>query len=372
MKINNRIITIKDMKKTISLMALLIVCLTLQAQNKQEQIKQIREAYAQAKADIAENGKNGNPRMDMEIALNDGTEVSEDFIINDITEMTFYFKRIHLRGDTDLFDPRCYFIIENWSANGHTSYREMLFDPFTNRLLFSYMHVETHAGGIIESRFYYDENGQLIEQKYKEGDRETTSDGQSWSTAESDLAMAKKNLAIFDNLMSQKGVSTESYTQSQTAGVAEQMKQIREAYAEAKQKIANDKTSELPRNMLIEIHDQEDPEMPAQTDIKNYWFEPVGDGEQTRNGCYFISSTTELGDHHVYSEYLFNPKTSKLMFCFSQQTQNEGPALEWRYYFDEKGTCIQAKGSEGKYGPGFADKMAAAVYLKIFNLLANS
>ena len=55
------------MKKMVSLVALLIVCLTMQAQNKQEQIKQIREAYAQAKADMADNGK-GGMRTDMRIA----------------------------------------------------------------------------------------------------------------------------------------------------------------------------------------------------------------------------------------------------------------------------------------------------------------
>ena len=358
------------MKKSLSLIVLFIVCVTMQAQNKQEQIKHIREAYAQAKADIAENGKGGT-RMDMRIALNDGTEVDEDFIINEETELTFYFKRMHLKGDTDLFDPHCYFIIENWGANGHTSYREMLFDPFTDRLLFSYMHVETHAGGIVESRFYYDEQGRLIEQKHKTGNSETSSDGQSWSSGDSDMAKAKKYLGVFNDLMSQKGASAENYSQAQSAGMADKMKHIRDIYAEAMQKVTNDKNSALPRNMLIEIHDQEDPEMPSQTDVKNFWFEPVEGVETPYNSCYFISSTTELGDHHVYSEYLFEPKTSRLIFCFSQQAQNEGPALEWRYYFDENGACIQAKGDGDRYGPGFADKIAAAFYLHIFKSLAN-
>lgn len=358
------------MKKMVSLVALLIVCLTMQAQNKQEQIKQIREAYAQAKADMADNGKGGT-RTDMRIAVVDGTQVDEDFIINDETTVTFYFKRIHLRAETDLFDPHCYFIVENWSANGHTSYREMLFDPFTDRLLFSYMHVETHAGGIIESRFYYDERGQLIEQKHKTGDSETTSDGQSWSSGDSDMARAKKYLGIFADLMNQKGASAENYSQSQSAVISDKLKHIRDTYAEAKLKIANDKNSDLPRNMQIEIHDQEDPDMPSETAMMNLWFEPVQDTDTPRNSCYFMSSTTELGDHHVYSEYLFEPKTSRLIFCYSQQEQNEGPALEWRYYFDANGTCIQVKGSEGRFGPGFADKKAAAFYLKIFNALAN-
>ena len=334
------------------LLALSMMCTTAFGQDKAQRIKEIREAYAKAKKDMAENGKGDFPPCDIHIDLNDGTEVSEDFIINDEREMDIFFKRIHQRPDTDLFDPHCYFIVEKWSANGHTSYREMLFDPFTDLLMFSYMKVETHAGFVIESRYYYDNEGRCIEQKPEQG-------GMSWSSAETDYEKAKNYLAIFDALMKEKGSDPKMSTAQQSADKAAQMQHIRSVYAEAKQKVERDAKSELPRNVQITIRDCEDFDMPAQKDVLKFWFDNVVDGDTPYNSCYFMSSTTNLGDHNVYSEYLYEPKTPTPIFCFSKQQQNEGPALEWRYYFDKGGNCIEVKGSADRNGSGFADWKAA-------------
>ena len=133
------------MRKTVVILMCLMSALNVLAQDKAELIKDIRKAYAEAKQDIANNGKDG-PRMDVRIAISDGSEVSEDFIINEDQEIKYYFKRIRQSGDTDLFLPSCYFLTEETSANGHTVWREMLFDPFSGHLRFSYMKAETHAG----------------------------------------------------------------------------------------------------------------------------------------------------------------------------------------------------------------------------------
>lgn len=352
------------MRKTVVILMCLMSALNVLAQDKAELIKDIRKAYAEAKQDIANNGKDG-PRMDVRIAISDGSEVSEDFIINEDQEITYYFKRIRQSGDTDLFQPSCYFLTEETSANGHTVWREMLFDPFSGHLRFSYMKAETHAGFVIESRYYYDDLGNLIEQKHKAGGEETTADGQSWSSGGGDQTMGMVFMAMFNALMEQKGATSESYTAMQTADKATQMKHIRSLYEEAKQKVAKDAQSEIPRNVLIEIHDQEDPALPPQTDVLHFWFDHVG--EDGNGSCYFMSSVCEMGDLHVYSEYLFEPKEPRLLFCFSQQAQNDGTNLEWRYYFDNNGRCIEAKGSDDRLGPGFADKKAANVYMELFN-----
>ena len=237
------------MKKTVlAFLALLMMSTTAFAQNKAQRIKDIREAYAQAKKDMADNDKGEFPPLDIHIDLNDGTEVSEDFIINDNREVDFFFKRIRQRTDTDLFDPHCYFIVEKWSADGHTSYREMLFDPFNDRLMFSYMKVETHAGAVIESRYYYDNDGRCIEQKPEQG-------GMAWSSAETDSEKAKNYLAIFDVLMHQKGVEGERPVAQASADKAAQVQHIRSVYAEAKQKVEKDAKSELPRNVQVTIRD---------------------------------------------------------------------------------------------------------------------
>ena len=354
------------MKKTVfALLALLLVGTTGFGQNKAQRIKEIRNAYAQAKKDMADNGKGGFPPVDIHIDLNDGTEVSEDFIINDERQVDIFFKRIRQRLDTDLFDPHCYFIVEKWSANGHTSYREMLFDPFTDRLMFSYMKVETHAGAVIESRYYYDDFGRCIEQKPEQG-------GMSWSSAETDYEKAKNYLAIFDALMRQKSAEAGRQVAQASADKAAQMQHIRSVYAEAKQKVEKDAKSELPRNVQVTIRDCEDPEMPAQKDVLKFWFDNVADGDTPYNSCYFMSSTTTLGDHDVYSEYLFEPKTPAPIFCFSKQQQNDGPALEWRYYFDKSDKCIEVKGSADRNGPGFADMKAAKAYQALFKMMVDT
>ena len=354
------------MKKTVfALLALLLMGTAVFGQNKAQRIKEIRNAYAQAKKDMADNGKGGFPPVDIHIDLNDGTEVSEDFIINDERQVDIFFKRIRQRLDTDLFDPHCYFIVEKWSANGHTSYREMLFDPFTDRLMFSYMKVETHAGAVIESRYYYDDFGRCIEQKPEQG-------GMSWSSAETDYEKAKNYLAIFDALMRQKSAEAGRQVAQVSADKAAQMQHIRSVYAEAKQKVEKDAKSELPRNVQVTIRDCEDPEMPAQKDVLKFWFDIVADDDTPYNSCYFMSSTTTLGDHDVYSEYLFEPKTPAPIFCFSKQQQNDGPALEWRYYFDKGGKCIEVKGSADRNGPGFADWKAATAYQALFKLMVDT
>ena len=357
------------MKLYVSLFALLMVSMTGFGQNKTERIKEIRQAYAEAKKDIDGNGKNGNPRMDLRISLNDGTEVDEDFIINDETEVTYYFKRMRLTVETDLFDPHCFFIIEKWGANGHTRYRELLFDVISGHLMFSFMKSESHAGFVTESRYYYDDQGNVIEEKHKAGGEDAGGAGSIYSYG-GDQTLAMRYIAIFDALMHQKDAETESCQAIPSSDKASRLKQIRSAYAEAKQKIDKDAKSAIPRNIVIDIHDQEDPDLPPQTDLINLWFEPVQNGEETTNRCYFMSSTTNFGDHHVYSEYLFDTKTSELMFCFSQQSQNDGPAIEWRHYF-EKDKCIEVKGQSDRYGPGFADKKAAKFYMDLFNGLVN-
>lgn len=361
------------MKKVLfTMLVLLIGSMSVQAQgNKAEQIKKIRQAYAEAKKDVDENGKNGNPRMDMQISLNDGTEVDEDFIINEDQTLNFYFRRIHLSGDTDLFDARCYLITTNSSANGHTSYRELLFNPFTGHLLFCFLRSETHAGFVMESRYYYDEQGNLIEEKHKAGGEEQSADSPYGGGGSNILELAKRYTSLFDDIMRHKSVNADSYEAQATANKAEQMKTIRSLYAQAKQKIADDAKSAIPRNMNIEIHDHEDPGMPPQNDVLNFWFEPVEDDNGISNSCYFLSSHCELGDHDVYSEWLFEPKTRQLLFCYSKQAQNEGPALEWRYYFASNGQCIEVKGEDSKYGPGFADKSQAKFYLSVFQAITS-
>ena len=47
----------------LNILVLLLLATSVQGQDKESQLKAIRKAYAEAKKDMADNGKNGLPRM---------------------------------------------------------------------------------------------------------------------------------------------------------------------------------------------------------------------------------------------------------------------------------------------------------------------
>ena len=140
-----------------ALSVLLFGGLTTEAQvSKETQLKHIREMYAQAKQQIDANGKDGRAPLDMTIRIDNGEAFSDDLVMNDVTELRFFFNKYRINTDLDYPDASaCYFITEQWGANGHTRYREVLFDPNEGVLLFSYLKAETHAGFTVETRYYY-------------------------------------------------------------------------------------------------------------------------------------------------------------------------------------------------------------------------
>ena len=75
------------MEKLLFVMAslLLTVSTTVQAQGKADQVKRIRQLYAQAKQQVENNGKNGANPLDMVIHVSNPELVSEDFELDDET-----------------------------------------------------------------------------------------------------------------------------------------------------------------------------------------------------------------------------------------------------------------------------------------------
>lgn len=344
-----------------------------------QQVANIRKAYAAAKDAIAKNGNNGRAPMDMQITLNDGSYIDDDLTINDITVLQFFFNRKPAANFDKMYgSAQCFFITENWSAYGHSRYREMLFDADKGCLLFSYMRGETHAGFVVESRYYYDANGQLIDQKHKTGDGETTTaQNHTWSDSDGDKALAAKYLSVFDMMVNGKGaVEHKSLTTSgQKLTKADRMKMIRERYAEAKRKMAENDKSDLPKDVEIIVHDQHSASMPPEvTEVKMYFDDVVDhvevDAVSVDSYCYFISEhhhNNRMGFDN-YAEYLFAPKSSNLIFSFSN-VKEEGEQHEWRYYFDENGRCIETKSDTEDTDDGAADKETAKRYVKIFETL---
>lgn len=360
------------MKKILFTLLLLAFCsIPAEAQKtKTEQVKYIREAYADAKQRMAENGKNGMAPLDVTISISNGTRIDEDFILDEENELTFHFYKHRENQDLSYPDASiCYFITENWTSHGHTRYREILFDPHEGCLLFCYMRGETDAGFVVETRYYYDEKGNLVDQKHKAGGHDADPDIHSWNDGESEKAQAMSYLNVFDLLMNDKDDNIKLETgNAKATPKAERMEAIRNAYALAKKKVAAEENQEEPHNMHIVIRDQS--WGPPMTQELNYYFENLSSGEQSGYRCYFISEHRH--HHHMgpesYGEYLFEPQSQSLIFSYSS-AREEGQKHDWRYYYDENGNCIETISNAEETDNGHSDRLAAKRYLAVFNAI---
>lgn len=367
------------MEKLLFVMAslLLTVSTTVQAQGKADQVKRIRQLYAQAKQQVENNGKNGANPLDMVIHVSNPELVSEDFELDDETNVYYYFNREKKEADTDFLErTKCYFIIEGWTSHGHTRYREFLFDPEEERLLFAYMKGETDGGFIVETRYYYDDKGNLIDQKHKMGNSDYgLSDAEpgshTWNDSDSEKEAASFYLQLFDSVLHPANdPSAASQRSDHATPKAERLAFIRSAYTQAKQKIEKDKQAEYARTAQITIHDQYLEDGPPVTGEISYYFEDVkgkADDQVTKH-CYFVSDHRSSMYFDHYAEYLFDTKGDDLIFSFTR-AREENEVMEWRYYFDENRRCIESKVNADSSDNGKADQVVAKALADVFNML---
>jgi len=364
------------MKNRILIILLFVFFLGNVAANGQT-VEQIRKIYGDAKKLIADNGKNGMAPLDIKMTMNSVTELGDDEFIDEVSQLSFYFNKYRIDSSLNYPDASsCYFVTENWSSNGHISYREILFDPNEGYLLFSFMRVETHAGFVIESRYYYGADGKIVAQKHKIGGKEATANAQTWSTAEGDRELAGKYLAIFETLMNKKDkpVAGSSVGQNMKGNPA-RMKFIRETYAKAKEQVGKNNKSDFHRDLQIIIRDQSwgPPEV---TDLKFYYNEipsqPASGDASLNYNCYFVSER-----HHnngmgldVYNEFLFSPQDHGLLFSYCKSVE-ENQKNEWRYYYDDKNYCIEAKTDVLEHDNGAKDRQTAKRYIDLFYQICN-
>lgn len=347
----------------LALHVLLVTSMSAQAQGEPERVRQIRKMYADAKEQIARNGKEGMAPLDLKIVVNNAEEVSEDFSLDNTTELTFYFNKFRINSELDYPDASsCYFVTENWTSNGHLRYREVFFDPNEGTLLFSYMHGETDAGFVVESRYYYDSEEKLIWQQHKVGGEVATPNAHDWTTPEGDKELAQHYMEIFDELMNYKHQPAAEATvgsQRATSPLAKRLSFIRTNYAQSKEKAAENLKSDTPHNIQIVVRDQT--WGPPQTIETSLYFD---------KSCYLITEHNHHNDMgpDSYSEYLFAPQSTDLIFSYTC-AQEEGQKFEWRYYYDENGKCIEVKSDMEEHDSGAADKKTARRYLDIFKKL---
>ena len=150
-----------------------------------------------------------------------------------------------------------------------------------------------------------------------------------------------------------------------TAAARKRVAEIKQMYTEVKERKQYLKDAELPAYEM---------------DITNeYMAAGAGPIKEVYHFCYsgdfdsdshsdvyevdFITHSHNVGAIEFYEEYLFDKGV--LAFYYEKKGDDET-----RYYFD-KGKCLETKGQDNRYGPGFADKKAAKFYMDLFNGLVN-
>ena len=338
------------MKKALIVVCLLAVGMALHAQTKTDQIKHIRQVYAQAKQKVAKMGQDGKAAHTVHIRQIEMGAPGDEYTPEEDTDIEFYFDRIGGDSEQGITGKAvCYFMSVNWMADGHTNYREYLFDPVNGHLLFAFMKAETHAGFKVETRYYYDAKGNCIEQKHKVQDKEATPESHSWNDWKSELAQGNKHKGLFDLLLNTELPYPElgSAHYPSSTPKAKLLKDIRAAYAKAKQKIAeNDKDGGLKNDIEITIHDQKSEDFPPVTTLLKCYYEHIQKPSPYQR-YYFISEKTESMYGETYEEYLLDPKpdTQSVVFIYNQGYA-EGEEMEMRYYYDENGHCFESKVSD--------------------------
>lgn len=319
---------------------------TLTKEQKAARIQEIRNAYAEAKAKVGKNGKNGQSPRDLWIECNDVIDKEAD--VTSWEGISVYFDSETI-GETEVNRP--YFIVENATAHQHLLYREMLISPEDSTLMFCYRRGETDAGFVVESRYYYDTEGKLVEAKH--------STHNTWSTPEGEQEVARKYIDLFRTmtqgvLLTRDGTMTDapSGPESVTRQLAQrtkeqQMTYIRNQYSRAKKKAAQEEHEYQKRNVRIVLHDQGTLWPPMTTEYK-FFFETrvveLKDQRRHDNYCYFISEHRQRMGFDSYVEYLFDTYSQNLLFYYCKCAEEDGQ-WEWRRYYDQKGNCIEQKGN---------------------------
>lgn len=342
------------MKRILICIMAVLACgsIALAQTSKEEGIKYIRKCYAEAKKKVDANGKNGKSPKDLQIIFNRLED--EEIPLYDTWQLNFYFEEKIMDGLATKQPP--YLIVENWGNHGHIRYREVLLDPKDNQVIFCYMRGETDGGFVVESRYYYDAQGQCIEEKHNTHN--------TWTMPETEKDNAEFYLKLF-NMLTYNGYFTpldQDAPKKHTTPKSERMKHIRALYAQAKEKSAANDKAEMPNDLHITLHDLGDNQPPRTIETRIYF---------DNDGIYFINSHSTSMQLNGYDEYLFEPRTKNLIFSYSRGAE-EGEVSEWRYYFDENGQCIETKTTNtDETDDGFYGKRAAKDWQAFFRTLIN-
>ena len=336
-----------------------------QAQNKSERIKEIRKMYAEAKAQIANNGKDGNPAKDMKIAFNEIVSIEHD-IYNE-GSLDIYFdeqRKVNVSDGSFNAYEQPYFISYYNTIHGHECFREQMFDRKTGVLAFAFVRWITDAGMTIEHRYYYDAAGKLIETK-------NSTESDDWGTGDSEKKLAELYHQIFKLAIEDAATAPAVKFQGTQRSKADQLKHIRTQYARAKDKSGKKVETFYPCDVTITIHNQEEGDCPPVTDVICLFGEKSNNDATSDTKCFLATTHRTTMSFDNYHEFLYDPATYHLIFSYDRGAE-EGEVREWRYYFNELGTCIERKSNAEEIGDDSSEKNDAYALQSLFQLLVKN
>jgi len=158
---------------------------------------------------------------------------------------------------------------------------------------------------------------------------------------------------------------------------AEQLKYIRQLYALAKQKVAQNGKQAPDKHMELVLCNKDDGACPATKEVVNFFFEEVREFYEpgmalSGEGVYFMTRKYTCGDIDIYQEWLFDREDlGKPVFAYQCQQQNDGSQLESRYYWGHGGLIEMKSNDRDADAEGFAMLRYAQEFLEVFNKIAN-
>lgn len=163
---------------------------------------------------------------------------------------------------------------------------------------------------------------------------------------------------------------------SQAQTKADKLKNIRQLYAQAKDKVAqNGKTAPNKHQQLV-LNNQFD-EAPPFKEVVDIYFDEIrqfdnGDVPMSTESPYFMTRRYTCGDIDIYQEWLFDAKEpGKLLFAYECEQQNDGSKLESRYYWDANGLIEVKTNNPDADREGAFMQRYAGEYLSVFETIAN-
>ena len=115
------------------------------------------------------------------------------------------------------------------------------------------------------------------------------------------------------------------------------VKEVRAAYAAAKEKISLADGDRSPRNDAVVTLQYNVPATGPRTTVAHCYFDLDTDENGAHYYPYFITLKYNVAAREYYEEYLFHPESGRLQFVFIQQDTYEGTKNEERYYYDDLG-----------------------------------